>query len=370
MTWASFNWGGSSWGKSYSFGGKSQFGGHSSSWNNDGWTYSPWSGCEEKSEARSHDHDDKDDDKSGWGAEWGRGKHPSDDENDDSRGKDCDDRDDKGHAGRGGRDRHDDDRGGRDKHWSDRDDDDCGDHGHGHGRKDDDHRGDSRGDDDCDKPVTPPVEDPDRCDDETPDDPGGDEDGKITVDFTLGDSQQLTMEVSQTAEGTLFFKLAPTSWDSEETDLDGIFMNLTDDSTAEGLHIHPDANAIPLTAQEINPNGANSLSDGTTLSENFDIGLQFGQVENSSDGFVQTLNFTLWSDNGPLTLDDIDLSRIALVTGLDDDDPEVIVGGLSDDAEDPAAATLDDILGLMSQDVPDEDAEEAAEEEGELEDII
>ncbi|OIQ32569.1 MAG: hypothetical protein BM562_04715 [Alphaproteobacteria bacterium MedPE-SWcel] len=379
MARASFGFGGSSWGKSYSFGGKSHFGGTSSSWNNGGWTYSSFAGCENKSGFKDDDHSDKDDGKGDWGAHWGRGKHQTDDEDDDSRDKDCDDRDDKWHGGHGGhgrhggRDRDDEDRGGRTKKWWDRDEDDRG--GHGCGRKDDDRDDDDRddddkGDDDCEPPVVPPVDDPDTCDDDETDTPGGEDEGKITVDFTIGDSQQLTMEVSQTAEGTLFFKLAPTSWDSEETDLDGIFMNLTDDSTAGGLHIYPDANAIPLTAQEINPNGANSLSDGTTLSESFDIGLQFGQVEDSSDGFVQTLNFTLWSDDGPLTLDDIDLSRIALVTGLDDDAPQVLVGGLTEGEDDAAGASLEDILGLMSLDVPEEDADETAADADELVDVI
>ncbi|KUP92435.1 hypothetical protein [Tritonibacter horizontis] len=353
MTWASFGWGGSSWGKSYSFGGKSDFGGKFSSWTHKGWTYDSWSGCSGKSKSwfDKDDDQDKDDDKHGWDFNWGRGKHKDDDDRDD-RGKDCDDEDDDDRGGRGGHGKKwwdrddDDDRGGRGKKWWDRDDDD---------KDDRDDKGCGRDEEDDDKDE----------DDEKPD--TGEEDGKITVDFTLGDSQQVTMEVSQTAEGSLFFKLAPTSWDSEVTDIDGIFMNLSDDSTAEGLHIYPeandDANAIPLTGKEIDPNGANSLSDGTTLSETFDIGLQFGQVDDSSEGLVQSLNFTLWSDNGPLTLEDVDLSRIALVTGLDNDAPEVIVGGLPD----AAGATLDDVLSLMTQDVPEEDEEEPSVEEDMLE---
>ena len=101
--------------------------------------------------------------------------------------------------------------------------------------------------------------------------------------------------------------------------------------------------------------------------EQFDIGLQFGQVADSSDGYVDNLSFTLWSDNGPLTLEDVDLSRIALVTGLDNDDPQVIVGGYDDPAtpEDETDTGLDDIMALMSQDIADE-AEALAPEEEDL----
>ncbi len=343
MTWGSFGWGG----KSYSFGGKSSCGGNYSSWNNHGWNYDAWSGCGKTKSWFDNDDDDKHG-KFGWDKLWGRGRDHEDDD-DDRDDNDCDD--DGGRGGLWGR-HHDDDRGGRGHKWWDRDDDDRD--GGGCGRDDDDEDEDDGGDD------TGGGDD----------NGGGDNgDGKITIDFTMGDSQQLTFEVTQTPAGQLFFKVVPTNWDSEPTDIDGIFMNLTDDDTAEGLHIHPSANAIPLTDQQIDPNAVNSLSDGTTLSEQFDIGLQFGQVENSSDGYVDNLSFTLWSDNGPLTLEDVDLSRIALVTGLDDDDPQVIVGGYDDPAtpEDETDTGLDDIMALMTVEVADEDDGMMSAEEDDME---
>lgn len=365
MSWGSFGWGGFSWGGSYSFGGKSLFGGGYSSWSNHGWTYDAWSGCGGKSKSWRDDDDDQDDGRSGWDFGWGhgRGRDRDEDRDDDQddRDDDCDDDGGRGGRwGRWGRDRDDDDRGGRGHRWWDRDDDDrCG--------RDED---DEDEDDDDDTPLPPTDggdDDDDNGDGDGDGDTGGDDggtDGKTTIDFTLGDSQQLTFEVSQTEQGTLFFKVVPTSWDSEETDIDGIFMNLTDDATANGLNIHPDENAIPLTNQEIAPNGVNSLEDGTTLSENFDIGLQFGQEPNSTDGFVDNLSFTLWSDNGPLSLEDVDLNNIALVTGLDNDDPQVIVGGLAGDVTDTVTTTLDDVLSLMNQEIPeDEETLDDAEED-------
>ncbi|MFY1705926.1 hypothetical protein [Tritonibacter scottomollicae] len=367
MSWGSFGWGGFSWGGSYSFGGKSLFGGGYSSWSNHGWTYDAWSGCGGKSKSWRDDDDDQDDGRSGWDFGWGhgRGRDRDEDRDDDQddRDDDCDDDGGRGGRwGRWGRDRDDDDRGGRGHRWWDRDDDDrCG--------RDED-EDDEDEDDDDDTPLPPTDggdDDDDNGDGDGDGDTGGDDggtDGKTTIDFTLGNSQQLTFEVSQTEQGTLFFKVVPTSWDSEETDIDGIFMNLTDDATANGLNIHPDENAIPLTNQEIAPNGVNSLEDGTTLSENFDIGLQFGQEPNSTDGFVDNLSFTLWSDNGPLSLEDVDLNNIALVTGLDNDDPQVIVGGLAGDVTDTVTTTLDDVLSLMNQEIPeDEETLDDAEED-------
>jgi len=349
MTWGSFGWGGFSSGKSYSFGGKSHFGGKFSSWTNKGWTYDSLTGCGGKSRSRHDDDDDDDDGKHGWSFGRGRDKHRDDDD------RDRDDDDDRGGRGRKWWDRDDDDdddddddRGGRGRKWWDRDDDD--DDRGGCGRDDDDDDDDDGGDGGGDGGG----------------DTGGGSAEKVTVDFTLGDSQQLTFEVSQTEEGSLFFKVVPTSWDSEETDIDGIFMNLTDDSTAEGLNIHPDENAIPLTNKEVAPDAVNSLSDGTTLSENFDIGLQFGQSPDSTDGYVDNLSFTLWSDNGPLSLEDVDLSHIALVTGLDNDDPQVILGGYDDPATaEDETANLDDVMALMTQDPPEND-EANTEEEDEL----
>lgn len=342
MTWGSFGWGA----KAYSFGGKASCGGNYSSWSNHGWTYDAWSGGGKTKSWFDKDDDDKHG-KHGWDKLWGKGRDRDDDE-DDRDDKDCDDDSDGGRDGRWGR-HHDDDRGGRGHKWWDRDDDDR--HGGGCGRDDDDEDEDDGGDDTGGGGDTG----------------GGAGDGKVTISFAVGDTDQLTFEVTQTPAGQLFFKVVPTNWDSAPTDIDGIFMNLTDDETAEGLHIHPSANAIPLTDQQIDPNAVNSLSDGTTLSERFDIGLQFGQVADSSDGYVDNLSFTLWSDNGPLTLEDVDLSRIALVTGLDNDDPQVIVGGYDDPAtpEDETDTGLDDIMALMSQDTADE-AEALAPEEEEL----
>ena len=77
--------------------------------------------------------------------------------------------------------------------------------------------------------------------------------------------------------------------------------------------------------------------------------MQFGQVPHSAEGTVNNLNFTLWSEDGALTLQDLDLTNVSIVVNSDGRDPQELHGGLTDEAQaqvetDPAAVngmTLD-----------------------------
>ncbi|MEP2717347.1 hypothetical protein [Pseudophaeobacter sp.] len=166
---------------------------------------------------------------------------------------------------------------------------------------------------------------------------GGDTGGgadKASVSFEIGGNgdPSVTVEVTQTPEGQLFIKLAPTSYDGEVADVDGLFFNMTDDADVPGLNFFPDENALPVTGHAAQANAVNTLDDGSTVPENFDGMVQFGQSPDSTDGTVNNANFTLWSDTG-LTLDDIDLSSMSLVVTNPDGSQQVLNGGY-----DPAAA--------------------------------
>ncbi|MEP4037582.1 hypothetical protein [Pseudophaeobacter sp.] len=168
---------------------------------------------------------------------------------------------------------------------------------------------------------------------------GGDggTDGKTSVSFEIGGNgdPSVTVEVTQTPQGQLFIKLEPTSYDGEVADVDGLFFNMSDDATVDGLNFFPDENALPVTGHAAEANAVNSLDDGATVPENYDGMVQFGQAADSTDGTVNNANFTLWSDSG-LTLDDIDLSSMSLVVSNPDGSQDVLSGGY-----DPAAAASD-----------------------------
>ncbi|QAX30588.1 hypothetical protein ETW23_04150 [Leisingera sp. NJS201] len=136
----------------------------------------------------------------------------------------------------------------------------------------------------------------------------------------------------QTPQGQLFIKMEPTSWDGEVADIDGLFFNMADDASVDGLNFFPDENALPVTGHAASANAVNALDTGTTVPGNFDGMVQFGQAPDSTDGTVTNANFTLWSDAG-LTLDDIDLSSMSLVVSNPDGSQHVLEGGY-----DPAAA--------------------------------
>ncbi|OIQ44990.1 MAG: hypothetical protein BM558_05550 [Roseobacter sp. MedPE-SW] len=166
-------------------------------------------------------------------------------------------------------------------------------------------------------------------------DTGGDD--KTTLSFEIGGNgdPSVTVEVTQTPQGQLFINLQPTSYDGEVADIDGIFFNMSDDATVDGLNFHPSVNGLPVTGQAAEANSVNALDTGTTVPENFDGMVQFGRVNDSTDGEVNSANFTLWSDDG-LTLDDIDLSSMSLVVTTPEGGQEVLNGGY-----DPAAAASD-----------------------------
>ena len=174
------------------------------------------------------------------------------------------------------------------------------------------------------------------------------------------------MSVTETPDGQLFFNLTPTDFADEPVDIDGIFFNLADNSGLSTLNVFPDENTREVTDIQADANGVVALPNGAGVGENFDVGLQFGLVPDSADGNVTTTNFTLWSDDGPLTFADIDLSGMRLVVDSDEAGGEVLGVSASDDpnwdvgdAVPDSDIVIEDVMSLMSvvpdeTDVPDE----------------
>ncbi|MCR9126138.1 MAG: hypothetical protein NXH82_08410 [Rhodobacteraceae bacterium] len=135
--------------------------------------------------------------------------------------------------------------------------------------------------------------------------------------YTLGCDPQVDVRVTQTPDGALFFSLSPTTFNGMAADIDGLFLSLSDESTLSSINFFPDLNVKPVTGQQAEINAVNTLSNGAMTGDDFDIGLQFGLADNSTLGLVTTVNFTLWSDDGPLMLDDLNLEEMQVIVNSD-----------------------------------------------------
>ena len=158
--------------------------------------------------------------------------------------------------------------------------------------------------------------------DNTPDD------SKLTQSLIFDNGQEVTVSVTQTPEGQLFMSLRATSFENGAADIDGVFFNFSDNATLEGLNFFPDPLSLPVTGFEANADSVSELPNGTAVPGAYDAAVQFGQSEGSTDGAVNSVGFTLWSDNGPLSLDDVDLSSLTLVVNSGDGTPEILSDGV------------------------------------------
>ncbi|SEO95352.1 hypothetical protein SAMN04490248_11732 [Salinihabitans flavidus] len=150
---------------------------------------------------------------------------------------------------------------------------------------------------------------------------------KESVKITLGCEPRIIVTVTET-DGNLMFSLAPEDPDAEMPDLDGFFFNVTDESKLDTLTVFPSVNVensdgLKVTGYEAEADSADSLSNGATLTEQYDVGVQFGTTDDSTEGEVNEIAFTLYS-GGNLSLDDIDLESFAAVINSDTEDGLVL----------------------------------------------
>lgn len=150
--------------------------------------------------------------------------------------------------------------------------------------------------------------------------------------LTLGCGPQVLVTINELEGGQLWIQLQPEDPDGELPDLDGFFFNLADDSTLGSLNIWPEENEggewAPVTDVQADANAVDTLSNGAQVAEQYDLGFQFGTVDDSTEGTVNYAAFTLWSDDGPMSIDDIDLENMALV--IDSDTPDGLVLTVND----------------------------------------
>ncbi|WP_298857622.1 hypothetical protein [uncultured Sulfitobacter sp.] len=143
-----------------------------------------------------------------------------------------------------------------------------------------------------------------------------------TVTATLGCDPIVTVRISETDSGTLFIQVVNADQVSP-ADLDGLFFNLSDDSTIDNINFSPEANDgsifSPVTGIQAAANAIDTLQNGAQVADGYDIGIQFGTTDNTTDGQVANANFTLFSANGqPLSISDLDVSSFTAVVDSDD----------------------------------------------------
>lgn len=149
--------------------------------------------------------------------------------------------------------------------------------------------------------------------------------GITSTSFILGHDPQATVSISETDTGTLFIQVFSAD-PKMPVDLDGLFFNLSDDSTIDNINFSPEANDngsnifSPVTGIQAAVDGVDTLANGAQVKDTFDIAIQFGTNQDSTtDGAVSQANFTLFSANGqPLRLADLDTSSFAAVVNSDD----------------------------------------------------
>lgn len=151
---------------------------------------------------------------------------------------------------------------------------------------------------------------------------------KVSAEFIVGCDPKVHIRVVED-NGNLFVKM--TSLDNGEGigDLDAVFFNFTDPDVIGSIHAWtPDG-----TGSEFVDDGVNSLSDGTELVGDYDGKIEFSDNDNGVEGNVDKTCFTLWSDSGPLTLDDLDLESFAMVVDTETSDGTVLTHNADADVE-------------------------------------
>ncbi len=144
--------------------------------------------------------------------------------------------------------------------------------------------------------------------------------------YQLGCDPVVTLTIIED-EGNLVFILNGAD---ETTDIDGFFFNLTDDTITPTMTIFPkvddpNGDVIDFRAE---PGILNQLDNGAQTQEQYDVEVQFGALPGSNAGQVNDTGFTLYLDAGrPLTIDDVDLSKMVAVVDSDGGMGIALAGG-------------------------------------------
>ncbi len=158
-----------------------------------------------------------------------------------------------------------------------------------------------------------------------------------SVVVTVGCDPVAEVFIKETDNGNLFVVVRSADPSAKPIDFDGVFFDLSDDSTLGSLNFSPEPNTgsifSPVTSVQAAADSVNGLSNGAQVAQNYDVGVQFGTVDGSTQGEVAQANFTLFSDDGPLSISDLDLSSFAVVIESDGGNGQVLTTGDEPDAD-------------------------------------
>lgn len=161
--------------------------------------------------------------------------------------------------------------------------------------------------------------------------------GQNSIEVILGCDPRARVTISETDTGTLFVVIANADPAGKPLDFDGVFFNLSDDSTLDALNFFPEANTgsifSPVTGIQAAVDGIDTLANGAQVADQYDVGVQFGTIADSTDGEVAQANFTLFGDNGPLSISDLDVSSFTVVVDSDGGNGQVLTAGDTPDAD-------------------------------------
>ena len=163
----------------------------------------------------------------------------------------------------------------------------------------------------------------------------------------LGCDPQIMVTITNKGTGALFFELSPADGSAAaDIDIDGFFFSFAAGSSIMEADIYPDPDATNapemvcesggrVTDFGVSLDGENSLENGAKLAQGYDAKVQFGTGDNGTAGDINSACFTLnpvGSDT--ISLDDIDLSELAVVINSDTDDGMVLTPTDGNDGDD------------------------------------
>jgi len=136
----------------------------------------------------------------------------------------------------------------------------------------------------------------------------------------LGCDPEVVLNIYEDANnGSLVFILDQPDG-ADPVDIDGIFFDLNSDSAVEALEVFPFVDTAQVTGLQNSPDAVDTLANGAEVNDTYDVGVQFGTEPGSTTGEYADVGFTIFTEDGtPLTIDDVDLSNIAVVVDSDTD---------------------------------------------------
>ena len=174
-----------------------------------------------------------------------------------------------------------------------------------------------------------------------------------TTEVLLGCDPQVRVVIIEDG-GNLMLEVY--AQDPANTDIDALFLNLTDPSMAGDLNVYPafdeaiGSNGENVTGVDIQTGALNQLNNGAQVQGQYDVKLEFGEIAYTSYGDVDEAKFTFWVDGAqPLTAESFDLSNMTAVVNSDDGQSGLALTGGIGDGSDGSVGTVYETSTAISE---------------------